>query len=254
MASRDSRSAIPTNASSAEIDALVRDKLGAQSALYTLDMEMMERLHPDLIVTQALCHVCAVSVDEVQALGPLAQPVGRASADHVDPVVHPDREHLAQAERARSGRAAVERPDVSHPLASVLAKALRNDVEARWGSAGEFRSAIEEAVDRARPLLAEVHLVHIGVQELGLVVGELERHGHDGLLELAPERAPVIEEIVFDELLRQRARALADLAGRDVDDQAIDREVSLALGGILGDTGGGLIVEAAVVARVVADG
>ncbi len=39
-----------------------------------------------------------------------------------------------------------ERPDVSAALAAVLAKALRNDVEARWASAGEFRSAIEEAV------------------------------------------------------------------------------------------------------------
>ena len=58
---------IPTDASSAEIDALVRDKLGAQSALYTLDMEMMERLHPDLIVTQALCDVCAVAEREVRA-------------------------------------------------------------------------------------------------------------------------------------------------------------------------------------------
>ena len=58
---------IPTDASSAEIDALVRDKLGAQSALYTLDMEMMERLAPDLIVTQALCDVCAVAESEVRA-------------------------------------------------------------------------------------------------------------------------------------------------------------------------------------------
>jgi iron complex transport system substrate-binding protein len=58
---------IPTDASSAEIDALVRDKLGAQSALYTLDMEMMERLRPDLIVTQALCDVCAVAESEVRA-------------------------------------------------------------------------------------------------------------------------------------------------------------------------------------------
>ncbi len=41
---------------------------------------------------------------------------------------------------------ATERPDVSVALAAVLAKALRNDVEARWASAGEFRSAIEEAV------------------------------------------------------------------------------------------------------------
>ena len=58
---------IPTQASSAEIDALVRDRLGAQSALYTLDMETLERLRPDLIVTQALCDVCAVAEAEVRS-------------------------------------------------------------------------------------------------------------------------------------------------------------------------------------------
>ena len=57
---------IPTDATSAEIDALVRDRLGAQSALYTLDMNTLERLRPDLIVTQALCDVCAVAEAEVQ--------------------------------------------------------------------------------------------------------------------------------------------------------------------------------------------
>ena len=57
---------IPTEASSGEIDALVRDRLGAQSALYSLDMETLERLRPDLIVTQALCDVCAVAEAEVR--------------------------------------------------------------------------------------------------------------------------------------------------------------------------------------------
>jgi serine/threonine-protein kinase len=41
-----------------------------------------------------------------------------------------------------------ERPDVSEALSSVLATALRNDVNARWSSAGEFRSALEEAVQK----------------------------------------------------------------------------------------------------------
>lgn len=57
---------IPTDASSGEIDRLVRDRLGAQSPLYTLDMEALERLRPDLIVTQALCDVCAVAEEEVR--------------------------------------------------------------------------------------------------------------------------------------------------------------------------------------------
>jgi iron complex transport system substrate-binding protein len=57
---------IPTEATSAEIDALVRERMGGRSALYTLDMPVLERLAPDLIVTQALCDVCAVAEDEVR--------------------------------------------------------------------------------------------------------------------------------------------------------------------------------------------
>src|SRR4051794_28583254 len=60
------RTLIPTDASSAEIDRLVRERLGGQSALYTLDMPTLERLAPDLIVTQALCDVCAVAEAEVR--------------------------------------------------------------------------------------------------------------------------------------------------------------------------------------------
>jgi iron complex transport system substrate-binding protein len=61
------RTLIPTDASSAEIDHLVEERLTQQVALYTLDMETLVRLEPDLIVTQALCEVCAVAATEVEA-------------------------------------------------------------------------------------------------------------------------------------------------------------------------------------------
>lgn len=57
---------IPHDASSAEIDALVRERFTTQMALYSLDMPTLERLGPDLLVTQALCDVCAVAEAEVQ--------------------------------------------------------------------------------------------------------------------------------------------------------------------------------------------
>lgn len=57
---------IPHDASSLEIDALVRERLKTERALYTLNMPMLESLSPDLIVTQALCDVCAVAESEVQ--------------------------------------------------------------------------------------------------------------------------------------------------------------------------------------------
>ncbi len=56
---------IPTDATSAEIDGLVREQLATEKALYTLDMPVLERLRPDLIVTQRLCDVCAVAESEV---------------------------------------------------------------------------------------------------------------------------------------------------------------------------------------------
>lgn len=61
------RTIVPHAASSREIDSLVRQRLGSQRALYSLDLDTLERLHPDLIVTQALCDVCAVAEAEVNA-------------------------------------------------------------------------------------------------------------------------------------------------------------------------------------------
>ncbi len=61
------RTLIPHSATSHEIDALVRERLKTQRALYTLDLPTLEHLAPDLIVTQALCDVCAVAEAEVTA-------------------------------------------------------------------------------------------------------------------------------------------------------------------------------------------
>jgi iron complex transport system substrate-binding protein len=58
-------SALPTSADSAQIDRHVRKSVHEGSSLYTLDSELLERLAPDLIVTQELCAVCAVSYEIV---------------------------------------------------------------------------------------------------------------------------------------------------------------------------------------------
>jgi iron complex transport system substrate-binding protein len=46
---------------SAEIDRHVRANVHEGSSLYALDTELLDRLKPDLIITQELCAVCAVS-------------------------------------------------------------------------------------------------------------------------------------------------------------------------------------------------
>src|SRR4051795_2137981 len=51
-----------------EIDRAVRELTEQGRAIYELDEDALHRLQPDLIVTQALCAVCAVSYDDVKAV------------------------------------------------------------------------------------------------------------------------------------------------------------------------------------------
>jgi iron complex transport system substrate-binding protein len=62
------RSVIPEGLEAAEIDAAVRERTSRGEALYELDEATLEELDVDLIVTQAVCEVCAVSFDDVRAV------------------------------------------------------------------------------------------------------------------------------------------------------------------------------------------
>jgi len=62
------RNVLPAGLSAIEIDAAVRELTLAGEAIYELDADALSELRPDLIVTQALCAVCAVSHDDVQAV------------------------------------------------------------------------------------------------------------------------------------------------------------------------------------------
>ena len=61
------RSVLPAGLPAAEVDARVRELTAAGEAIYALDEDLLARLAPDLIVTQAVCPVCAVSYEEVCA-------------------------------------------------------------------------------------------------------------------------------------------------------------------------------------------
>jgi iron complex transport system substrate-binding protein len=52
-------------ARSREIHRRVRDALHGGSSLYALDDELLRELQPDLVLTQELCRVCAVSYEQV---------------------------------------------------------------------------------------------------------------------------------------------------------------------------------------------
>jgi iron complex transport system substrate-binding protein len=59
------RTVLPDSLSAAEIDTAVKSTVGNGRALYELDEEQLAELSPDLIVTQAVCDVCAVSYEDV---------------------------------------------------------------------------------------------------------------------------------------------------------------------------------------------
>ena len=62
------RDVLPAGLSSGEIDTAVRERTERGEAIYELDAQRLRDLEPDLIVTQALCPVCAVSIDDVRAV------------------------------------------------------------------------------------------------------------------------------------------------------------------------------------------
>jgi len=62
---RVTRTRIPPDAPSHEIDAAVRDALARGASLYQLEAELLRDLAPDLVLTQDLCDVCAVGEAEV---------------------------------------------------------------------------------------------------------------------------------------------------------------------------------------------
>jgi iron complex transport system substrate-binding protein len=57
-----------------EVDRAVRELTEQGRAIYELDEHTLRSLAPDLIVTQALCAVCAVSIDDVRAVAEQMDP------------------------------------------------------------------------------------------------------------------------------------------------------------------------------------
>jgi iron complex transport system substrate-binding protein len=68
------RDVLPTGLNAAEIDAAVKERTLRGESIYELDTDALRALDPDLIVTQALCSVCAVSYEDVRALAQTLEP------------------------------------------------------------------------------------------------------------------------------------------------------------------------------------
>jgi iron complex transport system substrate-binding protein len=71
---RVTRDMLPAGLNAGEIDAAVRERTENGEAIFALDEDVLADLKPDLIVTQALCAVCAVSYDDVKAIAQKLDP------------------------------------------------------------------------------------------------------------------------------------------------------------------------------------
>jgi iron complex transport system substrate-binding protein len=75
------RNALPAGEhSSADIDRLITDRILNGQSIYDLDRDLMERLAPDLVLTQELCDVCAVAYDDVLAVARTLPKVPRVAS------------------------------------------------------------------------------------------------------------------------------------------------------------------------------
>jgi iron complex transport system substrate-binding protein len=112
---RVTRDVLPSGLSAAQIDAAVKERTLAGESIYELDADALAELGPDLIVTQALCQVCAVSFDDVRAIaGELPTRPRVISLDpHTVGEVLGDARTLAQATDRRDAAAALVRDAAS---------------------------------------------------------------------------------------------------------------------------------------------
>jgi iron complex transport system substrate-binding protein len=124
------RSLVPEGLSAGQIDAEVRRLTGEGRHLYQLDEPALRELDVDLIVTQAVCEVCAVSYDDVVAVAGLLPSKPR--------VISLDPSNLAEV------LADVPRLGEATGMAD-RARRLRDDLERRLA---RVREAVEGA---ARP-------------------------------------------------------------------------------------------------------
>jgi iron complex transport system substrate-binding protein len=72
---------------SAEIDALVSESASESHSLYAVDAQLMDELKPDLVITQDLCEVCAVSSGDLATACPIGTDVFSMNPRSLDDVV-----------------------------------------------------------------------------------------------------------------------------------------------------------------------
>ena len=128
---------LPEGLDSAGIDAAVREKTAGGEAIYALAAEALRELEPDLIITQALCPVCAVGYDDVAAVAAeMDEPPQLISLDpHTFGETMADIRTVAQAtgaEREALALIAAQRARVDAVVAAVADEPIVRTVAIEW--------------------------------------------------------------------------------------------------------------------------
>lgn len=124
----------PASLTSSQIDAAVRDSIADGRSLYALDEELLADLAPDVIVTQDLCAVCAVSSSDVTTLCPVAADVislNPTTLEGIAASVEALASRLGVAERGASVACAM-REAIDEVRRAVAARVPRRVFVAEW--------------------------------------------------------------------------------------------------------------------------
>lgn len=173
------RPAVDPGLPSAEIDRQVSARLRAGQGLYVLDEAKLAEARPDLIVTQALCDVCAVRHDEVLAAA--ARLPRRPAVVSLLPGSLAD----VLADIRRVGEAAGRGPE-----AAAAAAALAERIEAVRAAAARLRARpVTVAIEWLDPIMIGGHWV----PEQIAIAGGLDPLGRPGVPSVKVEWARVVE-------------------------------------------------------------
>lgn len=199
---RVTSTSIPKDATSLDIDRAVKESVRSGAPLYELDVALLERLAPDLVVTQGVCDVCAVG--ETQALACLSdlEPRFRVLS------LHPHRFADVLDDVVRVGSAA----GVADRARELVERYRRRIVRVRGDVSGR-RPVSAVVLEWIAPPYSCGHWTPDAVQmaggtELLAEGGDRSRElGWDEILEADPEA------IVLACCGQDEARTLADLDG-----------------------------------------
>jgi iron complex transport system substrate-binding protein len=124
----------PRSLTSAQIDAAVREAVAGSRSLYVLHEALLAKLAPDVILTQDLCTVCAVSGDEAATLCPVGAEVislNPMTLDGIAASVETLAERLGVVDRGRQV-AGEMRAEIEAVRRAVDGRAIRRIFVAEW--------------------------------------------------------------------------------------------------------------------------